>query len=361
MDKKGLGIVRCKENPLLVPGDVEPSCEGFKVKGIFNCGVTKYKDEYILLCRIAEAVDSKEDFVKFPIVREEKGINVFEIISIKKSEHPEYNFDDSRTITEGNDGNSNIVWLTTLSHLRIARSKDGVHFMLENAPCIMPDAREESWGMEDPRITKIGDTFYINYTAVSPNGASTALITTRDFNTYQRFGNIFLPENKDVVIFPEKIGGTYYCFNRPVPKGIGSPDIWLSESEDLIHWGRHRHFYGVSDGWENGRIGGGAPPFKTPKGWLEIYHAADRNNRYCLGVFLLDAEDPGRIIAKSKEPLLEPEMDYETQGFFGQVVFTCGALLEEECVKIYYGAADNSICMAEITLKDIYAHLGLEL
>lgn len=359
MDKIDLGIIRCQENPLLVPEDVKPSCEGFTVKGIFNCGVTKYKDEYILLCRIAEAVDAEEDCVKFPIVTEKNGVSAFEIISIKKSEHPEYNFADSRTITKGNDGNNNIVWLTTLSHLRIARSKDGIHFILEDTPCIMPDAEEESWGMEDARITKIGDTFYINYTAVSPNGASTALITTKDFESYRRHGNIFLPENKDVTIFPEKIGELYYCFNRPVPKGIGSPDMWLSESCDMIHWGRHRHFCGVSDGWEGGRIGGGAPPFMTAKGWMEIYHAADRNSRYCLGVLLLDAKDPGRIIAKSKEPLLQPEKDYETQGFFGQVVFTCGAILEEECVKIYYGAADNCICMAEITLEDIYAHLGV--
>ncbi len=359
MDKKGLEVIRCKKNPLLTPSDVKPSCEGFVVKGIFNCGVTKYKDEYILLCRIAEAVDAEEDYVKFPIIVEKNGASAFEIVSIKKSEHSEYNFSDSRTITQGNDGNSNVVWLTTLSHLRIARSKDGVHFIVDDAPSIMPDAGEECWGMEDPRITKINDTYYINYTAVSPNGAATALITTKDFISYQRHGNIFLPENKDVTIFPDKIGEMYYCFNRPVPKGIGSPDIWMSESRDMLHWGGHRHFYGVSEGWENGRIGGGAPPFKTEKGWIAIYHAADINNRYCLGVFLLDPDDPCKIIAKSKQPLLEPEMDYEIHGFFGQVVFSCGVLFEDNIVKIYYGAADYSICMAEVILESIYEHLGI--
>lgn len=360
MDRKDCGIVRHRENPLLTPKDVKPSCEGFSVKGIFNCGVTKYRDEYILLCRVAEAVDTDDDdCVRFPVIAEKGGRSVFEIISINKAEHPEYCFTDSRTITKGNDANSNIVWLTTLSHLRIARSKDGIHFTVEDAPSIMPDAEEESWGMEDPRITKIGNTYYINYTAVSPNGAATALMTTKDFETFERHGNIFLPENKDVTIFPEKIGESYYCLNRPVPKGIGSPDIWLSKSKDLIHWGEHRHFYGVADGWESGRIGGGAPPFLTEKGWIKIYHAADKNNRYCLGVFLLDADEPGKILAKSGKPLLEPETEYETQGFFGQVVFTCGALLEDACVKIYYGAADDSICLAEIGLEDIYAHLGV--
>lgn len=360
MGRRESGIVRCPKNPILTVRDVKPSCEGFSVKGVFNCGVTKYKDEYILLCRVAEAVDTaEENCVRFPVIEEKEGKSVFRIIDIKKSEHPEYCFEDSRTITRGRDGNSDVVYLTTLSHLRIARSVDGVHFKVDDTPTIMPNFSEECWGMEDPRITKIGNTYYINYTAVSPNGAATALITTEDFVTYQRRGLIFLPENKDVVIFPEKIGGKYYCFNRPVPKGIGLPDMWLAQSEDLEHWGKYQHFYGVTDGWEGGRIGGGAPPFKTEKGWIEIYHAADKQNRYCLGAFLLDARDPGKILAKSEEPLLEPEKDYEIQGFFGQVVFACGAILEEDRVRIYYGAADDSICMAEIKIEDLYQNLGV--
>lgn len=352
------GIVRSMGNPLLTVCDVKPSREGFVVKGIFNCGATKYKDEYILLCRVSEAIDPEnEDTVEVPIIVEEEGKSIFQSISIRKSEHPEYCFNDSRTITKGEDANNDIVYLTTLSHLRIARSKDGIHFVLDDAPSIMPNADEESWGMEDPRITQIGDVYYINYTAVSPIGAATSLISTRDFVSFERHGIIFLPENKDVTIFPEKIHGKYYCFNRPVPKGIGTPDIWISESEDLLHWGKYRHFYGVTDGWENGRTGGGAPPIKTDKGWIKIYHAADKKNRYCLGAFLLDLDDPKKIIAKSKVPLLEPDMPYEMEGFFDQVVFTCGAIKENDRILIYYGAADACICMAEITLNDLYLHL----
>lgn len=360
MTKNGLDIKRCKENPLITVNDVQPSCEGFVVKGVFNCGVTKYNDEYLLLCRVAEAVETEdEDLVKFPIVAEKNGECVFETICLRKSEHPEYSFADSRTITCENDGDRKVVYLTTLSHLRIARSKDGVHFTVDDKPAIMPNAKEECWGMEDPRITKIGDVYYINYTAVSPDGAATALITTRDFSTYERQGIIFLPENKDVAIFPEKINGKYICFNRPVPREIGSPDMWISESEDAVHWGKHQHFYGVSEGWENGRIGGGAPPVRTEKGWVKIYHAADKNSRYCLGAFLLDLENPNVIIAKSQLPLLEPEEEYETQGFFGEVVFTCGTLLENEVIKIYYGAADDSICLAEISLTELFRHLDV--
>lgn len=360
MDRKKSGIKRCPENPLLTVQDVKPSREGFSVKGVFNCGVTKYKEEYMLLCRVAEAVETEdEDLVRFPVIQNKDGKDDFEIISIRKSEHTEYCFDDSRSITLSGDPNSSMVYLTTLSHLRIARSRDGIHFEVDEAPSIMPNAHEECWGMEDPRITRIGETYYINYTAVSPDGAATALITTKDFETFERKGIIFLPENKDVTIFPEKIDGKYYCFNRPVPRGIGTPDIWLAESEDLIHWGKHQHFYGTSGDWEGGRIGGGAPPIRTEKGWLKIYHAADKNNRYCLGAFLLDLKNPKKILAKSKEPLLKPELPYEEEGFFGGVVFTCGALLEEETLKIYYGAADDSVCLAEISLKELYRHLGI--
>jgi predicted GH43/DUF377 family glycosyl hydrolase len=224
----------------------------------------------------------------------------------------------------------------------------------------MPETKEEAWGMEDPRITKIDEVYYISYTAVSRYGAAAALISTKDFITFTRHGIIFLPENKDITIFPEKIRGKYYAFNRPVPKSFGTPDIWLAESEDLLHWGKYRHFYEVSEtGWDNGRVGGGAPPIRTEKGWLKIYHAADSNDRYCLGAFLLDLEDPAKILAKSQLPLLEPEAEYEINGFFGNVVFTCGCLLEEDKLRIYYGAADDSICLAEISLQDLYRHLGI--
>ena len=186
------------------------------------------------------------------------------------------------------------------------------------------------------------------------------MIVTRDFETFERKGLIFLPENKDVTIFPQKVNGKYLAFNRPVPKAIGTPDIWLSESDDLVHWGGHRHFCGVSStGWENGRIGGGAPPFLTEKGWVKIYHAADRTHRYCLGAFLLDRDDPMKVLAKSDVPLLEPQADYEVNGFFGNVVFTCGCLYEDCIVKIYYGAADDKVCRFDISIEELYRHLGV--
>lgn len=351
-------VERCLENPLIVPQDVRPSRQDFKVDGVFNCGVTEYQGEVILLCRVAESVKCEnKDEVKIPVVVKKDNKDVLEIITYKKKEHPELDFSDSREVFKNTGKKKKVLNLTSLSHLRIARSKDGIHFVIDEEPAIKPMAEEESWGMEDPRITKIGDVYYINYTSVTENGAATSLISTKDFEHYERHGIIFAPENKDVTIFPEKIDGKYVAFNRPVPGGIGAPEMWLAKSPDLLHWGEQKHFCGLSkeDSWDNGRIGGGAVPFKTDKGWVKIYHAADKNDRYCLGAFLLDLNDPSKVLAKTSQPILQPETEYEKTGFFGNVVFTCGCLLKDETVILYYGAADDKICRADIRLEDIFA------
>lgn len=346
-------VVRCEKNPLISPENVKPSREDFRVDGIFNCGVAKYGDEIILLCRVAESVACDPSEVKIPIVVKE---NQIEIVTLVKKEHPEMDFSDSRAVRI--DGKT--IYLTSLSHLRIARSRDGINFHVEDEPFVFPNAEEESWGMEDPRITQIEDTYYINYTSVTSHGAATSLLTTKDFKTCIRKGVIFAPENKDVTIFPEKINGKYMAFNRPVPCGIGNPDIWIAESPDLVHWGNQKYFCGISEtsSWENGRIGGGAVPFKTSEGWVKIYHGADKDGRYCLGAFLLDLNDPSRVLAKTREPVLQPEADYEKYGFFNNVVFTCGCVLEDNNVIIYYGAADDKICRADIKLCDLLEELG---
>ncbi|WP_307311739.1 hypothetical protein [Neobacillus driksii] len=126
-----------------------------------------------------------------------------------------------------------------------------------------------------------------------------------------------------------------------------------------MHWGNHQFLLGVEDGWQSQKIGGGAVPFKTEKGWIEIYHGADHNNRYTLGAFLLDLENPNKIVAKTAEPILVPEEIYEVQGFFGNVVFTCGVVADENNVKIYYGGADHVMALAEITIDELYRGLGV--
>ncbi|MGO4936241.1 glycoside hydrolase family 130 protein [Fundicoccus sp. Sow4_H7] len=349
-------VKRATQNPLIAPQDVKPSHPKLRVEGVFNCGVTAYQGEYLLLCRIAESgMSQSDDEILIPLVSNIDGENRIEFKQYIKSEHPDLNFSDSRKVSTFGT-HPMIVNLTSLSHLRIARSKDGINFELDDQPMVEL-TEEESWGMEDPRVTKIDDTYYINYTSVNPTGAATSLISTKDFKEYTRHGVIFAPENKDVTIFPEKINDYYVCFNRPVPNAIGGPEMWIAKSPDLIHWGQQEHFYGLdlSDPtrWDNGRVGGGAVPIKTEHGWLKIYHAADKQDRYCLGAFLLDLNDPSKIIAKTNKPFMEPIAEYEINGFFGNVVFTCGALLEDGVVKIFYGAADDKICRADIELTTL--------
>ncbi len=352
---------RCDENPILTPADVKPSRDGYTVVGIFNCGVAKYGNETILLCRVAEGVrEQNPSVLKVPVIgKDEEGNAKFDTLSFSKTD-PHYDFGDPRTVYRVDTKDRQVVALTSLSHLRVARSRDGIHFTVSETPVLMPDPDYESWGMEDPRVTQIGEDYFITYSAVAPFGVSTALLQTRDFREFQRLGVIFAPENKDVTIFPEKLNGNFFAFNRPVPQGIGQPNMWLAESPDLIHWGRQRLFRTVSrqNAWDSGRIGGGAVPIATPRGWLKIYHAADRGDRYCLGALLLKREDPSVILGQLEKPLLEPEADYEKNGFFGNVVFTCGALIEGDTLRIYYGAADDKICLAETSLSALLDRLG---
>ena len=351
-------MTRHTSNPLIKPLDIKPLYTNFKVDSVFNAGAVMFGGDVLLLLRVAESLKvENSDDLSIPVL-EKDGDNHSLVIKTfnTKTDASIYDFSDSRSIrAKDSNGNRKTKYLTSLSHLRIARSKDGINFSIEDKAFIFPNKKYETWGIEDPRITKIENDDYINYTGVSQYGACTVLAKTSDFKTYERLGVIFPPENKDVTIFPEKINGLYYAYHRPVPKAIGNPDIWTATSPDLINWGNHNHFMGITeDGWESGRIGGGAPPFKTGKGWIHIYHAADKNDRYCLGAFITELDDPTKLIAKTKQPILEPEKDYELKGFFNKVVFTCGLIVEENRVKIYYGAADKYIALAEIDINDLY-------
>lgn len=356
-------MTRQPVNPIITAADVKPSQDFLKVDGIFNCGAAKPGNEYLLLCRVAESCAlQEENYISIPVYDEGQNCLKKERLSTEELKR-EYDVSDSRMISRVNqNGIRKIKYLTSISHLRLARSKDGIHFKVDPRPALPFQGRYERWGMEDPRITYLEEEgrYCITYTAVSELGAMPAMLITKDFVEYQRMGAVFPPENKDVVIFPRKINGAYYACHRPVPYEIGTPDIWISSSPDLAHWGMHRHLCGVCrDGWENGRVGSGVPPLYTPRGWLHIYHGADKNNRYCLGAMLTDLSRPWEIIAKSGKPILEPETPYEKEGFFGGVVFACGCIQEGSTLIIYYGAADDKIARAEISLEEIFELLNV--
>lgn len=349
-------VKRFKENPLITPQDVKPYHDNHEVIGVFNAGVAEFDGETLLLLRVAERPISEDpDKVIAPVIDFSNGEGELRLVELDLNDQG-YDFSDPRSILHKKDNSA--AFLTSLSYIRIARSKDGHHFTIDEKPFIYPGTEREAWGVEDPRVTEIDNTFYIQYSAVSPEGIGVGLISTRDFKEYERHGLMLHPENKDVAIFPQKINGRYYTLHRPVPKGIGRPEIWVAESDNLLYWGNHQYLMGLSeDGWDNGRIGGGAVPFKTDKGWLEIYHAADKANKYCLGAVLLDLDDPAVVLAKTTEPILSPEATYETDGFFGNVVFTCGVTVKGDNVRVYYGASDTSMAAADLSLEDILSKL----
>ena len=348
-----MAVFRAPENPIIKPNDVKPSQEGFEVAGVFNAGVARYGEEVILLLRVAER-PINDDASRVLIAFFNPGEGRIITRSFPKSD-PENDFSDPRLIVRPKE-----TYLSSISHLRLARSPDGLHFHIEDRPAMAATNGYEAFGLEDPRITQIDETYYIAYVAVAPLGVTTCLASTRDFTSFQRHGVIFHPENKDVVIFPERIDGTYYALHRPHSPLFQTNDMWVADSPDLLCWGHHRHLMGLREGaWDETRIGAGAVPFPIDDGWLEIYHGAERNNRYCLGAVLLDAHKPWHIVARSTQPIFTPETEYERAGFFGHVVFSCGLLFEQDTLKIYYGAADTSICYAELPLGDVQAALTL--
>lgn len=346
-------IERFAENPLITPGDVLPSREDFEVLCVFNPGVIRFRDEVLLLMRVAERpIGADEGIVRVPLLNFDAETPIVEIHEFLK-EDPKCDFADPRIILTDER-----TYLTSISHIRIARSKDGRHFEVDEKPALLPDRASEAYGIEDARVTELDGTYFIVYKSVAPNGISQSLATTRDFVTFEKHGIILPPENMDAMIFPKKIQGRYAALHRPFPHYIGRPSVWVAYSEDGIYWGDHRYLAGVVPaGWDSGRVGGSAVPFMTECGWLEIYHGATPGHRYSLGAMLLDAERPERVIARSARPIMEPEADYEVHGFVPNVVFTCGGIVDGDRLTLYYGAADTVIAGAEMSVSEILKSL----
>jgi len=248
--------------------------------------------------------------------------------------------------------------LSSLSHIRVARSKNGIDFTVDATPFIFPCSSDAEYGIEDARVNFVDNKYYINYTIVSGDGWSTALSITEDFRTHQRLGVIFHPQNKDVSIFPEKVNGKYIALHRPNNDGFGKPSIWYAESPDLLHWGNHKCLVRPREnGYENLKVGGGSAPLKTDKGWLCIYHGKGTNSKYSLFALLLDLEHPERVLKRSKNPIFKPELPYETEGFFPNVVFTNGLIEKEGQIYMYYGSADETSCLAVSSIDNIMSRL----
>ena len=337
---------RFAENPILRPADIRPSIAGMKVECLLNPGVFRFNGKTWLLLRVAERPEQKPGTTSFPILDATGELQILEF----DNADPKLNRADPRIISyDGKD------YLTTMSHLRLVASTDGINFREDQSyPAMLGQGELESYGIEDCRVTQIGDTYYLTFTQVSEHGVGVGLRSTTDWREIRQHGMILPPHNKDCAVFSERVGGKYYALHRPSSQFIGGNYIWLAESPDLVHWGRHRCIAHSRAGfWDSARIGAGAAPIRTPQGWLEIFHGADGNHRYCLGALLLDLESPWKVLARSREPIMEPVAEYERTGFLGNVVFTNGHVVQGDAVTIYYGASDSVICGARLSIQEI--------
>lgn len=251
-----------------------------------------------------------------------------------------------------------------ISQIRVARSANGVdNWRIADRPLLQPDLPEnpfEEWGCEDARITQYHEgKWVIAYTAYSRYGPAVALATTSDFDTADRLGVVLSPTNKDAVVIPECYDGSWIMLHRPV---TGAQEhIWYAISSDTLKsWTQPGLLLPERGGpwWDGLRVGVGAPPIKTPEGWLLIFHgvkAIADMPIYRLGLALLDRSDPRRVLARSSEWVFAPEAEYEIHGLLPNVVFTCGTISRGDEVWMYYGAADTVVALAVAKLSDLLA------
>ena len=300
---------------------LEPKKE---IGAIFNCAATEYLDGVCLLVRVPQ-----------------------EGYTPKKKGHGYENY---------------------ISEIRLAKSEDGKNFTLLDGLFIKPDSPYDIYGCEDPRITRLNDEYFITYTALSEaafsgKGDRIGLASTKDFSNFEKHGIIGPDVNdKDAVIFPDKIKGKIGVLHRidadiqimyfdsiEQLKENHSSKFWEEYIKELD---KYVVLYRKYE-WESKKIGAGPPPIKTEEGWLLIYHGVDKNKIYRVGAALLDLDNPQKVIARFPNPILEPEMDYEKRGDISNVVFPEGAIVRENELFVYYGAADKTCCLATCKLDEL--------
>ena len=305
-------VTRYEGNPILTPADIPGA------NSVFNSAVAKYRGKYMAILRV-----------------------------------------------EMKDG---------LTHMFLAESADGVKFRVLRE-VLVPE--EEPWltyegAWYDPRITQIGDTYYVAYCIENDWGVQCSLARTKDFQSFEKVSLLTEPNNRNVVLFPEKMGGRFVRLDRPnrsaLEGGVSSGDeIWFSSSDDLVRWKpEHAVMAGRWHYWDE-RIGSGPPPVKTRQGWLHLYHGIATHfaaaSIYQVGAVLLDLKEPWRVLARSWNNILEPRETYEMVGQVPNVVFPGGMIVErmdadgfaapDSPVHVYYGAADTCVGLATTTIKDL--------
>lgn len=238
-----------------------------------------------------------------------------------------------------------------VSRIGYAASIDGLNFWRFNKPVFQGETAQEHWGVEDPRIVYMDGRYWMTYTAFGgrkDGDFKIALASTENFLHWERHGVLLDESNKNGVLFPEKVGDKYLLLHRR------APNVWLASSPDLKNWQDHRPLLQtIPDSWQETRVGSAGPPLKTPGGWLFFYHAADRNNVYRLGLAILDLEDPTKVLFRTEDPIMEPELPWEREGLVPNVVFSCGAIKWNDEYLVYYSGADQAIGVAKLEGLDI--------
>jgi len=256
--------------------------------------------------------------------------------------------------------------LTGISHLTVARSRNGVDgWSVEPEPLLAPerDVASEQWGFEDARTVWAPelDRWVITCTAYGPAGPAVFLATTDDFSTVERYGIVRQPEDKNAALLPERIDGKWILFHRPKTEfGGAHGEILLSRSPDLVSWSAPEQVLQPRAGawWDSLRIGLGPPPLRTEHGWLIIYHGVKETvagTLYRVGLALTDLEEPTRLLCRLPQWVLTPVAPYERVGDVPNTVFPCGLVHDAETgdLRLYYGAADSSICLATARLDEL--------
>lgn len=280
-------------------------------------------------------------------------------------------------------------------HFGFAVSSDGYHFERTSSEPVLSPSHDgfDAGCIEDARIVRIGEWYYVTYACrpfppgwywLSPedrpynppecpddfpgilrrNDTSTGLALTKDFKTWIRAGRLTDPavDDRDVILFPERIGGRYYMMHRPMSwhgPGYGTehPAMWITSSDDLLCWGDSKLLAKAELPWENHKIGGNTPPIRTEAGWLTLYHAVGTDYHYRLGALLLDLEDPTIVLHRSSDWILQPEEEYELEGYYQGCVFPCGKVVIDGTLFVYYGGADKHVALATCSLAGLLDYL----
>ncbi|MBW1940438.1 MAG: glycoside hydrolase family 130 protein [Deltaproteobacteria bacterium] len=239
--------------------------------------------------------------------------------------------------------------------LYIARSEDGRYFDMDAKPFMESAGKKyEEISVMDGRITPFEDTYYISYIAESHYGYRIGLARTDDFKTVTRLGFVSEVDIKDGTLFPEKVNGRFARLERPWAGG----NIWISYSDDLVYWGGSEIVLSHRPGhWDTNRVGNAAPPFKVKDGrWLLLYYGIKDTSAgplFRIGAVFLDPDNPAKVLSRTNIPILSPRERYERVGDIPNLIFSCGAILEDEKLLLYYGASNSCICLGSTTIDKI--------